>query len=97
MDGLAELLSLLSAKGRRVYVVEKEVDLRDLGPRNTVYVLQLPDGSTAAGGRGGGFGERRIVKVYHYELGGGECRKAVPGLKLFQNFLGMVVLHPALN
>jgi len=75
MDGLPELLDLVTGKGRRVYVAEKPIDLRDLGTSNTLYILQLPEGSTAAGGRGGGFGERRIVKLYHYQLGGGACTK----------------------
>lgn len=75
MDGLFEFLELVAAKGRRVYVAERPIDLRDLTTPNTIYVLQLPDGSTAAGGRAGGFGERRIVTLYHYELGSGTCTK----------------------
>jgi hypothetical protein len=75
MEGLSELLELINSKGRRVYVAQRPIDLADLGPTNTIYILQLPDGSTAAGGRGGGLGERRIVKVYHFECGGGGCRK----------------------
>jgi hypothetical protein len=61
MEGLSELLELINSKGRRVYVAQRPIDLADLGPANTIYILQLPDGSTAAGGRGGGLGERRIV------------------------------------
>ena len=75
MDGLSEFLELVNAKGRRVYVASRPIDLRALDLPNDVYVLQLPDGSTAAGGRGGGFGERRIVRVYHFEFGAGGCRK----------------------
>jgi hypothetical protein len=75
MDGLTELLGLLASKGRRVYVAEKPVDLRDLNTPNTIYILQLPDGSTAAGGRGGGFGERRIIRLYQFECGAGTCTK----------------------
>jgi hypothetical protein len=75
MDGLSEFLDLLSSKGRRVYVAVKPIDLRTPEAANDIYVLQLPDGSTAAGGRGGGFGERRIVKVYHFESGPGGMRK----------------------
>lgn len=75
MDGLSELLSLVANKGRRVYVVEKQVDLRDLETQNTIFVLQLPEGSTAAGGRGGGLGERRIIRLYQFECGGGRCTK----------------------
>lgn len=75
MDGLSEFLELVNSKGRRVYVTSKPIDLRTLDSPNDIYVLQLPDGSTAAGGRGGGFGERRIVKVYHFEAGEGGLRK----------------------
>jgi hypothetical protein len=75
MDGLTELLELVSGRGRRVYVTEKPIDLRDLRTANTIYILQLPDGSTAAGGRGGGFGERRIVRLYQFQCGDGTCVK----------------------
>jgi len=75
MDGLIELLELVSGRGRRVYVTEKPIDLRDLRTANTIYILQLPDGSTAVGGRGGGFGERRIVRLYHFQCGDGTCVK----------------------
>jgi hypothetical protein len=75
MDGLSELLELVNGRGRKVYVAEKLIDLSNLNTPNDVYVLQLPDGSTAAGGRGGGFGERRIVKAYHFQCGDGSCRK----------------------
>jgi len=75
MTGAQEFIGLLDTKGRRVLVSQELIDLRRLDSPNTIYVLQLPDGSTAAGGRGGGFGERRIIKVYHYESGEGACRK----------------------
>ena len=74
-DALQELLELVNGRGRKVYVAEKLINLGDLSVPNNIYVLQLPDGSTAAGGRGGGFGERRIVKAYHFECGGGSCRR----------------------
>jgi hypothetical protein len=74
-DGLSEFIGLLRAKGRKVYVAEKTIDLRSLESPNEVYVLQLPDGSTAAGGRGGGFGERRIIKVSTFKFGPGGPRK----------------------
>jgi len=74
-DGLQDFLELVNARGRKVYVAEKLINLVDLDVSNSIYILQLPDGSTAAGGRGGGFGERRIVKAYHFECGGGSCTK----------------------
>ena len=75
MSGLDELLRLIDSKGRRVYVTERPIDLRNLSETNTLFILQLPDGSTAAGGRGGGLGERRIVKMYHFQCGNGECQR----------------------
>lgn len=75
MDGLSELLEVVQAPGRRVYVAEREIDLRNLANPNDIYILQLPDGSTAAGGRGGGFGERRIVLVHHFMIEGGACKR----------------------
>jgi hypothetical protein len=75
MDDLSKLVEIIKSSGRRVYVVERELNLSRLGEKNTVYILELPTGSNAAGGRGGGFGERRITKVYHFECGEGLCRK----------------------
>lgn len=75
MDGLSEFLELVGSPGRRVYVAENQIDLSYLDKPNDIYILQLPDGSTAAGGRGGGFGERRIVKLYHFRIADGVCTK----------------------
>lgn len=51
-------------------------DLAKLDEPNTIFVLQLPEGfSTAGGSRGGGFGERRVLKIYQYACGHGDCRK----------------------
>jgi hypothetical protein len=75
MDDLSKLVEIIKSSGRRVYVVERELNLSRLGEKNTVYILELPTGSNAAGGRGGGFGERRITRVYHFECGEGLCRK----------------------
>jgi hypothetical protein len=75
MDGLEDLLQLIGSTGRRVYVTERPIDLRDLSKTNTIFVLQLPGDSTAAGGRGGGLGERRIVKMYHYQYENGLCER----------------------
>lgn len=73
--GAEELIALIESRGRRVLVTEDMVDLGRLDRPNEIYILQMPDASTAAGGRGGGFGERRVVKVYHYSCGHGECKK----------------------
>ncbi len=75
MAGAEELVALLESMGRRVLVTEELVDLDRLDRPNEIYVLEMQSSSTAAGGRGGGMGDRRVVKVYHYACGRGECRK----------------------
>lgn len=75
MTPVEELATLLAQKGRRILVAEKPVDLQSLRGHNSVYVLQLPEGSLAAGGRAGGFGERRIEKLYAFHYEDGSCRK----------------------
>src|SRR2546422_6505727 len=69
MAALDELAHLLGEKGRRILVAENPVDLKALGGKNSIFVLQLPEGSLAAGGRAGGFGVRKIEKIYafHYQ------------------------------
>jgi hypothetical protein len=62
---LEELTRLLSDKSRRIFVAEDSVDLRVNDSRNCVYVLQLRESALgAAGGRIGGIGERKLVKLY---------------------------------
>jgi len=78
VDGLQQLTQLIQERGRKVYVAEQVIDLSNLSLSNTVYVLQLPDNSTAAGGRGGGLGERRIVRVHCYRCGNAGCERLPP-------------------
>ena len=75
MPGADEFIALIESNGRRVLVAERLIDLRKLDQPNEIYVLQLPDTSTAAGGRGGGFGERHVIKAYHFRCGKGVCMK----------------------
>ena len=70
-----ELARLISEKGRKILVAENPVDLKSLQGENFVYLLQLPEGSTAAGGRAGGFGERRVERLYAFHYSNGSCRK----------------------
>jgi hypothetical protein len=70
-----EFIALVESKGRRVYVSERLIDLQKLDQPNEIFVLELPDTSTAAGGRGGGFGERHVLKAFHYRCGKGYCMK----------------------
>lgn len=75
MAGADEFVALLESQGRRVFVTEELIDLDKLDRPNQIYVLEMQSSSTAAGGRGGGMGDRRVVKVYHFSCGDGECRK----------------------
>ena len=75
MTPLEELTSLIVEKGRKVLVAENPVDLRTLNGENSVFILKLPEGSSAAGGRAGGFGERRLEKLYCFHYENGACRK----------------------
>jgi hypothetical protein len=76
MADLQEFVSLIESRMRFVYVTERPIDLKKLDGPNTIFVLQLPEGfSTVAGSRGGGFGEIRILRVYQYLCGQGECRR----------------------
>jgi hypothetical protein len=76
MAALDELAHLLGEKGRRILVAENPVDLKVLGGKNSIFVLQLPEGgSLAAGGRAGGFGVRKIEKLYAFHYEDGAVRK----------------------
>jgi len=75
MPGAEEFIALIQSNGRRVLVAERLIDLSKLDQPNEIYVLQLPDSSTAAGGRGGGFGERHVIKAFHFRCGKGVCMK----------------------
>jgi len=72
---LEELTKLLSEKGRRIIVAENPIDLKAMAGDNSIFVLQLPEAGTAAGGRAGGFGERRVEKLYAFHYANGTCRK----------------------
>ena len=75
MTPLEELTLLISEKGRKILVAENPVDLQRLQGGNSVYILQLPEGSLSAGGRAGGFGERRLEKLYAFHYEDGTCFK----------------------
>ncbi|HZY46766.1 MAG TPA: hypothetical protein VFE96_03110 [Candidatus Bathyarchaeia archaeon] len=72
---MEELSLLISEKGRRILVAQNPVDLKNLKGENSVYVLQLPEAGHAAGGRAGGFGERRVEKLYAFHYQDGDLRK----------------------
>jgi hypothetical protein len=75
MDALQELASHLSGKLRAIVISERDVDLRPSSADNRLFVLKIGEGSLAAGGRGGGFGERKVVQALAFELKGGAWSK----------------------
>lgn len=68
MDALDELVSNLTGASRAIVIAEKDVDLRTTSGDNRIFVLRIGEGSLAAGGRGGGFGERKVTSVRCFEL-----------------------------
>lgn len=75
MPALEELSSLLTGAARVIAISEKDLDLRKTATENQVFLLKMAEGSLAAGGRGGGFGERRVVRVLRFKQTSGEWEK----------------------
>jgi hypothetical protein len=75
MDPLEELSAHLTGGSRVVVIAEKDVDLRGSSEGNRLMLLKIAEESLAAGGRGGGFGERRIVGAYCFSSHGGSWTK----------------------
>lgn len=75
MSALEELSSLLASGSRVIMIAQHDVDLRGSAPDNSIFLLKIGEGSLAAGGRGGGFGERKVVKTLLFELRGGTWSK----------------------
>jgi len=75
MSPVDELSDLLSGPARVVIVARRDVNLRSLAGENDLVLLKMGEGSLAAGGRGGGFGERRVVMVAHFRYLDGTCEK----------------------
>ena len=75
MSAIDELSGLLGGGSRIIVIAEYEVNLKSLQGKNTLFLLKMAEGSLAAGGRGGGFGERRVVKVFEFMYHDGVCEK----------------------
>ena len=56
-------------------IAQRDVDLRSLSGENALFAMKMAEGSLAAGGRGGGFGERRVVSVSLFRYKDGSCEK----------------------
>jgi len=68
LDALEELVAHLTGPSRAIVIARKDVDLRPQSGENMLFVLNMGEGSAAAGGRGGGFGERKVTAVSCFEL-----------------------------
>jgi hypothetical protein len=75
MSALEELLSQLSGTARAIVIAQRETDLRPQGGDNRIFVLKIGEGSLASGGRGGGFGERKVTGVSAFEKKNGGWSK----------------------
>jgi hypothetical protein len=75
MDPLEEIGSHLAGASRAIVISAKDVDLRPSSGDNRLFILKIGEGSLAAGGRGGGFGERKVTAVFCYGLSGGVWSK----------------------
>ena len=74
-DDLKELTDLVIGSGRVIVIAQADVDLRSEAPDNTLVLLKMVQSSSAAGGRGGGFGERRVTAVSVFRSKGGKWTK----------------------
>jgi len=61
-------VTYLTGPSRAIVIAQKDVDLRPQSGENRLFVLNIGEGSLAAGGRGGGFGERKVSAVSCFEL-----------------------------
>jgi hypothetical protein len=76
MDASAELQAHLTGGSRVIVIAERDIDLRPTAEDNSIFLLKVAEGSLAAGGRGGGYGERRVVLAACFQLRAGEWSKA---------------------
>jgi hypothetical protein len=75
LSPLDELVSHLSGPSRAIVISNRDVDLRAASAGNRLFILKIGEGSLAAGGRGGGFGERKVTGVLCFENVGGAWTK----------------------
>ena len=75
MEPLEEVVSHLAGPARAIVIASGDVDLRPSSGDNKIFILKIGEGSLAAGGRGGGFGERKVSAVLFFERKGGVWSK----------------------
>lgn len=77
MSELEELLTLLREKAETnlvLVVSDNDINLNS-DSKNRIYILEVETNTHAAGGRGGGFGQRKFRKVYGFDYQNGACKK----------------------
>lgn len=72
---LDEVNQHLAGGSRAIVISDREFDLRPSSGDFRFFLLKIGEGSLAAGGRGGGFGERKVTAVLCYERKGGSWTK----------------------
>jgi hypothetical protein len=75
LEPLEELASHLAGPARAIVISSNGVDLRPGAGDNRLFILKVGEGSLAAGGRGGGFGERKVTAALCFERRGGVWAK----------------------
>ena len=76
MSALEHLIQLIDEKDRRVFIAQHSIDLQIKEGENRVYVLELPTSAPgSAGGRIGGIGERKVLKLHCFRLSTGNWTK----------------------
>lgn len=75
MTPAEELNLALSGRYRAIVIAEKPVDISPTNQGNRLFLMKVAEGSMAAGGRGGGFGERRVVRVSAFEVKGSDLER----------------------
>ncbi len=75
MDASAELASHVTGGSRVIVIAEKDVDFKPESVDNRLFLLKIAEGSLASGGRGGGFGERKVIGVFLFSRTNGVWSK----------------------
>jgi hypothetical protein len=75
LELLDEVISHLSGGSRAIVISDRDLDLRPASGDVRFFLLKVGEGSSAAGGRGGGFGERKVMAVLCFERRGGSWAK----------------------
>lgn len=72
MSSAQDLVSLIRKQGRKILVSLNQIDLSSLDKPNIIFLFEFED-SLAAGGRSGGYGERRPTSIYCFVCKDGLC------------------------